>query len=157
MCGTHETTVAGNHETADCGTSGHYVCDDSDHESVSGYNGSFYQCQPHQTFGCTHTDLTSNAYSHRSESCPDNSDGLSCDYNSYYACSPHSHAYTPPPPTTCGSGHTYDPDDSTEYDLHRTRTCRYSSCSQLFERCTSTRNPMCNDPSRNGRRCWPRL
>ena len=55
-CGTHETTVSGNHEAASCGISGHYQCDGSDHSYVScptdsnGQScdyGSYYSCSPH--------------------------------------------------------------------------------------------------------------
>ena len=57
-CGVHETWQSGDHSAASCGTSGHYVCDGSDHSLqasclVTNANGdyctvtSFYACQYH--------------------------------------------------------------------------------------------------------------
>ncbi len=54
--------------------------------------------------------------------------------------------------TTCANGHSYDPDNTSEYNRHRTRTCRY--CSQTWEVC-GTGKPLCNKPNRrqNGWKC----
>lgn len=134
----------------------------SDHKTtISGYSGTFYECQPHQTFGCGHTDLTSNAYTHRSESCPKNSSGQTCDYVSYYACSPHTHTY---PKVLCGNawrgpgkckygrvvsgsstehrstcigGHTYWSCNPRASAHHGTQTCTRSGCDVSFSKCTN--------------------
>ena len=45
---------------------------------------------------------------------------------------------TPPPPSgpTCPSGHTYDPNNSSQVDRHMVeRTCRRSGCGQTWYRC----------------------
>ena len=86
-----------------CGIhSGASADESSDHQTlITGYSGSFYECQPHTTFGCGHTDLSSNSYTHRSETCPKNSNGKSCNVGSYYACISHTHDY---PPTTVACG-----------------------------------------------------
>lgn len=147
----------------------------SDHSTmISGYSGSFYECQPHQTFGCGHQDLTSNSYNHRSETCPTNSNGVACTSGSYYACQSHTHQY--PAPTiscgrsacsetvgstnehreTCASGHLYWNCNPTAVRHHITRTCRFSECGRTWEKCTTPITPVCNKPwrKRNGLKCW---
>ncbi len=158
--GTHTSSEASNHEwgTPACGDSTHagyacqitasdhqwgtfpcgdvthvgYLCQvSSDHSTlITSYSGSFYECQPHQTFACGHTDLTANSYSHRSETCPTDSNGQSCEYGSFYACSPHTHAY---PAIVCGAASwtrcTAAVSSSTE---HQT-AC--SNCSQSYWSC----------------------
>ena len=156
-CGMHATSVSGDHSqiSPPCGDPSHanivlYACQTgSTHATqITGYSGTFYECQPHQTFACGHTDLMSNSYTHRSETCPLDSNGQACSSGSYYACQSHTHVY-PAPSATCANGHTYDPSNSTENNRHRTRTCRW--CSQTWQRCTSGA-PTCL--VKTSRSCW---
>ncbi len=126
-CGVHETSVSGDHSAASCGTSGHYNCDGSDHSLQA---------------SCTSTD----------------SNGSSCTVTGFYACaSPHTHQYPTPDPNTatCANGHTYNPNNTSQYNRHRTRTCRYSECGNTWEKCVSN-TPKCNKPYRKarGKYCW---
>lgn len=70
--------------TYTCGIhSGVAGSESSDHSTtISGYSGSFYECQPHQTFGCSHTDLTSNFSSHVP---------ADCNISGHYGCDSSSH------------------------------------------------------------------
>lgn len=151
-CGIHETSVSGDHSNSSytCGIHSGYLCQESsDHQvQITGYSGTFYECQPHQTFGCGHTDLTANAYTHRLESCPPNSNGDSCTSGSSYGCSSHTHVY-PAPTATCANGHSYDPTNSVDNNRHRTRTCRW--CSQTWQKCVSGA-PQCLVKTK--RKCW---
>ncbi len=69
-CGIHATTVSGSHSqiTPPCGDSAHagYACQiSSDHNTaMSGWSGPFYECQPHTTFPCGHTDPNANSAYH---------------------------------------------------------------------------------------------
>ncbi len=75
----------------------------NDHSTtISGYSGTFYECQPHQTFGCGHIDLNSNASSHSLQaSCTStNTNGDSCTVTNFYLCQSHTHQY-PAPTITC--------------------------------------------------------
>ena len=136
-CGTHETTVSGNHESAGCGTSGHYACDDDNHSMQA---------------SCTGTD----------------SNGNDCDVINFYMCDGHTHQAVDNTPNcsnctdgcsscqaTCTSGHTFDPTVAYDVNQQRTRTCRYDTCGQTWQKCVSSA-PTCNDPDRNrqGRSCW---
>lgn len=130
-CGVHATSVSGNHDrvTPACGVSAHagYACQiSSDHKNPV--------------------------------NCPQDSFNNNCDYLTYYPCSPHEHSYPPPttPMTTCANGHSYDPNNPSENNRHRTRTCRFSECGQTWEACGSSNAPICNKPyrNRNGLRCW---
>ncbi len=164
-CSIHATSVSGDHTwgTFACGDATHvgYLCQaSSDHSTlISGYSGSFYECQPHQTFACGHTDLTANAYTHRLESCPPNSNGDSCTAGSSYACSLHTHVY---PAIVCGAaswtGCTASISSRTEHQTacsncpesywtcstsgvawHATPlTCQRSGCSVSLTKCQNT-------------------
>ena len=70
-------------------------------------------------------------------------------------------AAPPPPPEPepeprCANGHTYDPNNTYQYNLHRTRTCRYTECGRTWEKCTTPITPVCDKPyrKRNGLKCW---
>ena len=138
-CGTHETTVSGSHVAADCGTSGHYDCDDDNHSMQA---------------SCTGTD----------------SNGNDCDVINFYMCDGHTHLTVDNTPdcsncidgcsscqATCTSGHTYDPTVAYDVNQHRTRTCRYDTCGQTWQKCVSSA-PICNVPKRKkqDRSCWTR-
>lgn len=111
---------------------------------------------------------SSSAYSHRHiSSCSEtDANGNTCNNtSSYYACSPHSHTYpAPPPPSTpamesCDAGHTYrsnHPNRTYLDNFHRTRTCRFSGCSNTWQACVDGWTaPLCNNPyrKRNGWNC----
>ena len=89
--------------TYTCGIhSGSASSESSDHSTtVSGYSGSFYECQSHQTFGCGHTDLSDNASTHSQTYCYDtNANGDTCEIGNYYACQTHTCDF---PAIACGS------------------------------------------------------
>ncbi len=158
VCGVHESWQSGDHAwgTFLCGDATHvgYLCQvSSDHSTlISGYSGSFYECQPHQTFACGHTDLTANASTHVQAQCPSTSaGGVRCTHT-YWAClhpaggSSHNHTYM----SACGAcSVSYDPSNSTENNNHRTRTCRW--CSQTWQKCVSGA-PQCL--VKTNRKCW---
>ncbi len=58
---------------------------------------------------------------------------------------------------TCASGHSYWACKPYEVGLHRTRTCRLSTCGKSWERCSTVGGtPLCDDPWRRSRGlpCW---
>ncbi len=141
-CSVHETTVSGNHSstTPPCGVSSHAT----------------YACQ----IGSNHKNAVT---------CPTDSNGQDCDYGSYYACSPHTHAYPSVDNTpncssctdgcsscqaTCALGHVYDPSKANQVSEHKTRTCRF--CSQTWHKCLPSTAPKCREPKRKkqNRHCW---
>ena len=182
-CQLHATTVSGNHSriTPPCGDSGHatYACQiSSDHRTtISGWSGTFYECQPHTTYPCGHTDPTANAaYHDPHERCTHtNANGQRCTVRNFYDCDQHTHVY--PPPTiscgrsgcsqtvssanqhsaTCASGHSYWSCNPSDVNSHITRTCRYSACGKSWQKCmTGGTTPICDVPwrKRNGLKCW---
>ena len=182
-CGIHATTVSGSHSqiTPPCGDSAHagYACQiSSDHNTaMSGWSGTFYECQPHTNYPCGHTDPTANsAYHVYHTSCTQtNANGQSCTVTNFYDCGQHTHVY--PAPTiscgrsactqtvtsstqhsaTCASGHSYWTCNPSDVSLHITRTCRLSTCGKSWERCSTVGGtPLCDDPWRrsNGLPCW---
>ncbi len=126
-CGVHTIAAsdASSHEsgTYACGVHSGYLCQaSSDHgTTISGWGGSFYECQPHQTFACGHTDLTANSYTHRSETCPFDSYAQACSSGSYYACQSHTHDYPNRIDGACG--HTYTVGQRSSHELQ-------ASCSE---------------------------
>ena len=73
--------------TYTCGIhSGDPSSESSDHSTtISGYSGSFYECQSHQTFGCGHKDLNNNSSNHEWGTAPCGDDthvGYLCQINS---------------------------------------------------------------------------
>ena len=182
-CGIHATTVSGSHSqiTPPCGDSAHagYACQiSSDHNTaMSGWSGTFYECQPHTDYPCGHTDPTANSAYHAPQaSClVTNANGDSCTVTGFYGCQSHTHVY--PAPTiscgrsgcsqtvtsstqhsaTCASGHSYWTCNPSDVSLHITRTCRLSTCGKSWERCSTVGGtPLCDDPWRrsNGLPCW---
>ena len=141
---------------------------------ISGWSGPFYECQPHTTYPCGHTDPTANAAYHAPKTCTQtNAQGDSCEATGLYECQSHTCVY--PAPTiscgrsgcsqtvssstqhsaTCASGHSYWTCKSSDVSLHRTRTCR--KCSKSWERCSTVGGtPLCDDPWRRSRGlpCW---
>lgn len=133
-------------------------------------------------YACGHTDRKSNASAHEFQasclySTIQNGVTVYCSVSNYYKCKPHSvhllpsdTSSTPPPsgsdpvptppsepPTaTCANGHSYNPDSSTENNLHRTLSCKY--CTNTWERCVTSRNPKCKKGWRKRRnlRCSPK-
>lgn len=126
-CSVHSgaASEASSHQsgTYACGVHSGYLCQaSSDHgTTISGWGGSFYECQPHQTFACGHTDLTANSYTHRSETCPFDSYAQACSSGSYYACQSHTHDYPNRIDGACG--HTYTVAQRSSHELQ-------ASCSE---------------------------
>ncbi len=182
-CGhTYQTSDSSSHAwgTPTCGDSAHatYACQiSSDHKTtISGWSGSFYECQPHTTYPCGHTDLTANASNHAPKTCTQtNEHGDSCEATGLYKCQSHTCVY--PPPTiscgrsgcsqtvssatqhsaTCASGHPYWTCKPSDVNRHITRTCRYSACGKSWQKCmTGGTTPICDVPWRKkkGLKCW---
>lgn len=125
----------------------------SDHSTViSGYSGSFYECQPHTNGSCGHTYLMSNASTHALQaSCSEtNSNGDNCTVTSFYACQTHTHVYPPPPITYACGIHSGDPSNSSEH-VQVTGGCghTYYKCQFLNGQHYRSR---CSSRSRNGGR-----
>ena len=115
-CGVHsgDPSDVSSHEwgSALCAITSHanYIClIDQDHSRmITGYSGSFYECQPHQTDACGHTDPTANAAYHAPQ--PASCSVLdaywqSCRETQSYVCGVHTHDY--PNRIDGGCGHTY--------------------------------------------------
>lgn len=177
-CGIHATTVSGSHSriTPPCGDSAHagYACQiSSDHNTeMPGWSGTFYECQPHTTYPCGHTDPTANAAYHAPKTCTlTNAQGDSCVATGLYACqSSHTCVYacgrsgctqtvssSTQHSATCASGHSYWTCKPYDVKRHITRTCRFSECGKSWQRCmTGGVTPICDKPWRkqNGLRCW---
>ena len=145
-CGVHETWQSGDHSAASCGTSGHYVCDGSDHSLqasclVTNANGdyctvtSFYACQYH-THVYPAPPPTPSATCARSACGQTVSDRLAHRID----CGPCNGHYW-----TCISG---------AADNHRLKTCRFTECGQTWYACGT--RPSCQKPwrQRNGLGCW---
>ncbi len=114
------------HSTYACGTHSGYLCQaSSDHSStISGYSGSFYECQSHQTYSCGHKDLNSNSSSHALQASCSGTDsyGQTCTVTSFYACQSHTHQY--PALISGACGHSYT---SAQAYSHRSETCPTNS------------------------------
>ena len=177
-CGIHATTVSGSHSriTPPCGDSAHagYACQiSSDHNTeMPGWSGPFYECQPHTTYPCGHTDPTANQAYHAPKTCTlTNAQGDSCVAAGLYECqSSHTCVYScgrsgctqtvsssTQHSATCASGHSYWTCKPYDVKRHITRTCRFSECGKSWQRCmTGGVTPICDKPWRkqNGLRCW---
>jgi len=86
-----------------CGIHSGLAADESsDHKTrIDGWAGKFNECQPHETFGCGHIDLSVNSDKHSLETCP-KEDNIDCNIGSYYKCKPHTHDY-PKKVIICGA------------------------------------------------------
>ncbi|MCG9132831.1 hypothetical protein J5I95_14220 [Candidatus Poribacteria bacterium] len=119
--------------TYTCGIhSGDPISESSDHKTtIIGYSGSFYECQPHQTYSCGHMDLNNNSSSHALQaSCSEtDSHGQGCTVTNFYACQSHTHQY--PALISGACGHSYT--SAAAYN-HRSETCPTNSSGQS---CTS--------------------
>ena len=110
-CGIHTISASqtANHASVSfaCGSHTYYACQTPSTSETNLHSYQTLPCGSHSGYRCTapssHTQTTT---------CPSDSDGQSCSYGSYYACSPHTHAYpelpvNPPPPPTptvlCGN------------------------------------------------------
>ena len=149
--------------TPPCGDSAHagYACQiSSDHMTeISGWSGTFYECQPHTTFPCGHTDLNIDSAYHAYDTFPcgisthvghactataasdglnhtlqascslTNANGDSCALTNFYACQPHTCVYS------CGrSGCSQTVSSSTQHGAtcasgHPYWTCKSSDVS----------------------------
>ena len=123
-CGSHETWQSGDHFAAGCDTSGHYVCDGSDHSYTYCYVtdangntctvGGYYACQSHM----------------------------------------HQYPEPQSQYMTCAYGHTYDTTVQSQVDFHRTKTCKWcggtwKDCGDVTPYCPTwtTAHHKCSEPS----------
>lgn len=116
-------------------------------------NGTVAAAPPPSYHACgVHLTSVSGDHSLQSSCSSTDSHGNTCTVTSFYACQSHTHVYPP----TCANGHTYDPNNTYQYNLHRTRTCRYTECGRTWEKCTTPITPVCRKPyrQRNGLKCW---
>lgn len=97
------------------------------------------------TGACGHTYTSSDSYSHRSETCPTDSNGQSCTHGTYYACSPHTHSYPAPTPVLMACGlHTVLPIYSSYHQQvtiqcgHTFYKCRQHAENHLRQTCSHT-------------------
>ncbi len=164
-CSVHETTVSGEHSriTPPCGDSSHagYACQIShDHKTtISGWSGTFYECQPHTDYPCGHRDLAANAAYHAPKTCTQtNEHGDSCEATGLYECQSHTCMYPTPiiicarRPcndvvstarehwVTCKAGHEHWGCHPWHENHHRMRTCRRTNCRQSWQRCSRPAN-----------------
>ena len=143
-CGTHLTSVSGSHSLASCGTSGHYVCDGSSHVSAGCGISGHYACD-----SSSHVAAVCGTTGHYNCDTKDHSMQVSCTTHSscevinFYACDNHD------PAVTCANSHSYNPSNRGEYNMHRTRTCRW--CTQTWQKCVSGA-PQCLVKTK--RTCW---
>lgn len=158
-----------------CGTE-YYTCE---HSTCPDKN-THWKSEPVQPCGHRYDSNSSEAYNHRwvkyscglhrGYKCKEGDHGIwiaSCsetdnhgqtctNTSGYWKCSPHQHTSPPPSPPhpACGGcGVSYDPDSTSDVNLHRPRTCRF--CGKTWRRCQSS-TPICDKPyrKRNGLRCW---
>ena len=168
-CGMHATTVSGSHSqiTPPCGDSAHagYACQiSSDHNTVmSGWSGTFYECQPHTNYPCGHTDPTANeAYhvhascgisghfvcdslTHVEEQCTNVSNGVRCKYKFWRCLHPSVPSYGPSHtcdyPVSCGrSACTQTVSSSTQHSATCASGHSYWTCnpSDVYHHITRT-------------------
>ena len=152
-CGSHETWQSGDHSAAGCGTSGHYVCDGSDHSYTYCYVtdsngntctvGSYYVCDYHtHQFPETYTPPPSEPEPEPSATCARAACGETVSDRLAHRidCGPCNGHYW-----TCISG---------AADHHRLKTCRFTECGQTWYACGT--RPSCQKPwrQRNGLGCW---
>ena len=100
-CGFHATPVSGDHFAAACGTTDHSVCDSLDHFAAACGTTDHFACDGsnHAPAGCSLSGHYScDNVEHAILVCPPDSNGVSCTYQTSYACSPHTHAYPTPAP-----------------------------------------------------------
>ncbi len=147
---------------------GTFPCGDATHVG--------YQCRAGEhdipnVGACGHTVYGCGAGNHFKEQCSTtNSNGDRCTYEFWRCKHPdvpsygpsHTHAYPESPETpdesdttTCKHGHTYDPENTSQVNLHKTRTCRYRDCGNTWEKCVSL-TPNCSSPRRPNKKCWTR-
>ncbi|MDE0015016.1 MAG: hypothetical protein OXU51_02430 [Candidatus Poribacteria bacterium] len=151
-------------------TSGYYACSPHSHSYPTDNTPNCSGCTTDCSYPCscsgsgtcggstmpTPTDNTPNCSgctSHCSSPCRCSESGT-C--NGTVAAPPPTPMPTPPPPSgpTCPSGHTYDPNNSSEVDRHTVlRICRRRNCGQTWYRCVG-KPAFCKAiPSK---KCWAR-
>ncbi len=130
-----------NGSTVYCQSSNFYLCQHENHDWPSG--------SPSQT-PTDNTPNCSGCTSHCSSPCSC-SDSGTC--NGTVAAPP---PEPEPSEPRCANGHPYDPNNTYQDNLHRTRRCRYIECRQEWQKCTTPITPICNKPyrKRNSLRCW---
>ena len=101
-CGIHTISASqtANHASVSfaCGSHTYYACQTPSTSETNLHSYQTLPCGSHSGYRCTATSSHT-----QTTTCPSDSDGQSCTYGSYYACSPHTHAYPelpadPPPP-----------------------------------------------------------
>ncbi|MYB00598.1 hypothetical protein F4X90_13110 [Candidatus Poribacteria bacterium] len=95
-CGTHtiSTSQAANHAAVNfaCGSHTYYACQTPATSETNRHSHQTLPCGSHSGYRCTATSSHT-----QTTTCPSDTNGQSCSYGSYYACSPHTHAYPEPP------------------------------------------------------------
>ena len=162
-----------------CGKHSYYACQPPSTSETNRHTYQTMPCGSHSYYPCRMMPKHKVA-----RTCPTDSNGQSCSHGSYYTCSPHTHAYpssttdnddsgdsgnddsddpgdSSPPSSpnmiTCDAGHSYRADhpSRTYLDtLHRTRTCRRSSCGRTWQPCTSGWAAADCPASTSGGPCW---
>ena len=163
-CGTHTIPASqtANHASTNfvCGSHTYYACQTPATSETNRHSYQTLPCGSHSGYRCTatsnHTQTTT---------CPTDTNGQACSYSSYYACSPHTHAYPelpadpptppppPPPPTTvaCGGAPWTNCPGASSRKAHHVPSCShcnngYWTCGQYAYRHTTQntcRRPGC--------------
>ena len=95
-CGSHTipASQAANHAAVNfaCGSHTYYACQTPSTSEQNRHRYRTLPCGSHSGYRCTATSSHT-----QTTTCPTDTNGQSCSYGSYYACSPHTHAYLDPP------------------------------------------------------------
>ena len=95
-CGIHtiSTSQAANHASVNfaCASHTYYACQTPATSETNRHSHQTLPCGSHSGYRCTATSSHT-----QTTTCPSDTNGQSCSYGSYYACSPHTHAYPEPP------------------------------------------------------------
>ena len=163
-CGIHTISASqtANHASVNFGCASHtyYACQTPSTSETNLHSYQTLPCGSHSGYRCTATSSHT-----QTTTCPSDSDGQSCSYGSYYACSPHTHAYpelpadppppAPPPPTpttvACGGAAWTGCSGAASRTEHHVPLCSncnkgYWTCSQWAYRHTTQntcRRPGC--------------
>ena len=146
-CGIHtiSTSQTANHASTNfaCGSHTYYACQTPATSETNRHSHQTLPCGSHSGYRCTATSSHT-----QTTTCPTDTNGQACSYSSYYACSPHTHAYPelpadpptppppPPPPTTvaCGGAPWTDCPGASSQWAHRVSSC--SQCGSLYWTCS---------------------
>ena len=137
-CGIHtiSTSQAANHASVNfaCGSHTYYACQTPSTSETNRHSYQTLPCGSHSGYRCTATSSHT-----QTTTCPSDTNGQSCSYGSYYACSPHTHAYpeppppSPPPPATVSCGRSACREAVSSTNEHRVGPC--SACGKSYWSC----------------------